>query len=69
MQQKCEMNKIRAIEKKKHSLFNKGFFFEKPTLLRLFSIFNIIFIRFNDLTYFEYANLCKQLYYLLLNVF
>ena len=60
------MSEIRVI-KKKHSFLNKIFFSKKPTLLKLFSAFNITFIRFNDSTHFEYANLYKQLHYLLLN--
>lgn len=68
LQHQREMNNIHAITKKETFAIKWELSTEKLTLLKLFSALDIIVTRLSDSAHFKYAELCKQLHHLLLDI-
>ncbi len=68
IKQHHKMNWLNAVTKRKIFATKWDLTTEKSALLRLFSALNVILTKSSDFAHSEYADLCKQLYHLLLEV-
>lgn len=57
-----------VLSQKKNFVIKQNFSTENSILMKLFFVFDIILIKFSDFAYSKYAEICKQLYHLLLNI-